>query len=82
MGFWANVLSTVLNAVVTVGAAVVGVTQSAVQRIVSEAERTYKVVRDAIQQDRRPPPASERERIERDLEDVNQRVVRLQQRYR
>lgn len=81
MSWLFNLGRAVVDGVVTAGRAIVAATTPVVVRVVETAHRVINAIRDGISREFRPPPKSERERIERDLEEVNARIMALRARY-
>jgi hypothetical protein len=71
----------VMEGVVSAGRAIVAATAPVVIRVVETAHRVVNAMRDGINREFRTPPKTERERIERDLEEINSRIMALRARY-
>src|SRR4030095_17112356 len=67
--------------IASLGKSIVDAARSSVTQVVDTLRRGVEAVQDALKREFRGLPATERERIERDLEDVNERIMRLRMRY-
>lgn len=70
----------IVEGVVTAGRAIVAATTPVFDRVVQTAHRVLNAIRDGIRKEFRSPPQTERERTERDLEDVNDSIMALRAR--
>jgi len=74
-------MSNVWEGITSLGKAIVGVAGPMVATIVDTLRCGVQAVQDALKREFRDPPAAKRERIERELEDVNCRTMSLRKRY-
>lgn len=78
MGFFSELFS----AVVTIGRAIAGAIAPVVREIVNGAKYLVNEVAALISEGMRDEPTTQRERIERELQQANDELIRLQMRYR
>lgn len=81
MSWLSQLAGNVWGGLTSLGKAIVNATAPVVATVVDTLRRGVEAVQEALKKEFRPPPANERERIERDLQDVNERIMRLRKRY-
>jgi hypothetical protein len=67
--------------ITSIGKSIVNVAAPVAAKVVETLRRGMDTVQEALRKEFRAPPSSERERIERDLEEVNERIMRLRKRH-
>ena len=81
MTFWTD-LSSLFDGLKSAGRAVMNVALPAIAGITAAARKLVDGAIDGARKAFIPPPATERERIDRDLHDTNERIQRLRERFR
>ena len=81
MSWLSDLAASAWKGITSVGKSIADAAAPAVEGIVDTLRRGVEAVQDALKREFREPPATERERIERDLEEVNERIMRLRKRY-
>lgn len=81
MNWLAEVVEGAWKGITSVGKAIVNVSSPVVARVVNTLQRGFDVVQEALKKEFRAPPVTERERLERELEEVNERIMRLRKSY-
>lgn len=81
MSWLSDLASSAWKGITSLGKSIADATAPAVTRIVDTLRRGVEAVQEALKREFREPPATERERIERDLEEINERIMRLRKRY-
>ncbi|MDC7706557.1 hypothetical protein [Vogesella indigofera] len=81
MGFFSSLVEGFFDTVKAVGKAIVEVAAPAVSYVVENAQRLVKAVWQAVENEYRDPPKDELERLEQDLNEVNERIQRLRERH-
>jgi hypothetical protein len=69
------------NGITSIGKSIVNVAGPIVATVVETLKRGVDAIQDALKKEFRAPPSTERERVERDLEEVNERIMRLRKRH-
>jgi len=82
MSFWSNLTTALFTGLKTAGRVVMDVAGPAIGQIAEAARKVFYGALDGISKAFASPPATERERIDRDLNDTNERIDRLRERYR
>lgn len=82
MSFWSNLTSALFSGLKTAGRVVMNVAGPAIGQITVAARKVFYGAMDGINKAFASPPATERERIDRDLFDTNERLERLRERHR
>lgn len=82
MSFWSNLTSALFSGLKTAGRVVMNVAGPALGQITEAARKVFYGAMDGINKAFVSPPATERERIDRDLNDTNELLDRLRDRYR
>jgi len=81
MSWLSQLAGNIWGGLTSLGKTIVNATAPVVANVVDTLRRGVEAVHEALKKEFRPPPADERARIERDLEDVNERIMRLRKRY-
>jgi len=81
MGWLNDRASSAWPEIVSLGKSIVDAARTPVTQVLDTLRRGVEAVQDALKREFRGLPATERERIERDIEDVNERIMRLRMRY-
>ncbi len=81
MSYWSNLADSFLDGLMTAGRAVLDVAAPAVAKIVATARKIANGVIDGVNNAFIDPPATERERIDRDLQETNEQLMRLRARH-
>ena len=81
MSFLTNLASFLWKELKTAGSAVIDVAQPAIQKVSEWARKLVNGAMDGISQEFVDPPATEKERINRELDETNTRIQRLRQKF-
>lgn len=81
MHWLAEIVDGALTTFKRVGRGLVETAARQVPRIIDACERTLRAVAEAVIEVNRPLPKTERERVERELAEVNKRIMRLREHY-
>lgn len=82
MSFWSNLTTALFAGLKTAGRVIMDVTGPTIGKITEAARKVFYGALDGINKAFASPPATERERIDRDLDDTNERIDRLREQYR
>jgi hypothetical protein len=81
MSWIADLAERAWKGITSLGKSIVNTAAPVAAKTVQTLKRCLDAVQDALRKEFRAPPATERERIERDLEEVNERIMRLRKRH-
>src|SRR5579862_4452312 len=81
MSWLADLAESAWKGITSIGKSIVNVAGPVIATVVETLKRGVDAVQDALKKEFRAPPATGRERIERDLEEVNERIMRLRKRH-